>query len=156
MLEPHASLPLRDIIAPLDQGWWPPAPGWWLVAVIVVYLVWLLTRALVKYFTYEFTALRKAALNELASLQQQTALSDHQFAEQVSALLKRVAVVRYSEHQPALLSGKAWLAFLDQTNPSERFSQVGGGAIEHAQYQHGVNIDRCQLADAAHVWVKSI
>lgn len=156
MPEPRASLPLRDIIAPLDQGWWPPAPGWWLVAVIVLCLVWLITRTLIKYFTYEFSALRKAALIELASLQHQTTLSDCQFAEQISALLKRVAVARYAEHQPALLSGKAWLAFLDQTNPSERFSQAGGGAIEYAHYQPGMKIDRSQLASAAHVWVKSI
>ncbi len=156
MPESHASLPLRDIIVPLDQGWWPPAPGWWLVAVIVLYILWLIVRRLVKYFTYEFAALRKAALNELFMLQNQATLSDHQFAERVSALLKRVAVVRYAQYQPALLSGKAWLAFLDQTNPAQSFSRAGGEAIGHAQYQDGSIINRCKLVDAANDWVKSI
>lgn len=156
MIEPRASLPLRDIISPLDQGWWPPAPGWWFVAIIVLYIVWRLVRRLVNYFTYEFAGLRKAALQELAGLQNQAALSDHQFAEQVSALLKRVAVVRYAGHQPALLSGKDWLAFLDQTNPSQCFSQTGGEAIGHVQYQDQAKFDRCKLANAAQAWVKSI
>jgi hypothetical protein len=152
----HASLPLRDIIAPLEQGWWPPAPGWWLVAVIFLYLLLLITRRLVKHFTYEFAALRKAALNELAGLQNQMALSDHRFAERVSALLKRVAIVRYAEQQPALLNGEAWLAFLDKTNPSQSFSQAGGAVIGHAQYQNQAKVNRSNLIDAAQAWIKSI
>ena len=31
-----AALPLRDLRLPEPVGWWPPAPGWWILAAIVV------------------------------------------------------------------------------------------------------------------------
>ena len=37
---------LEPLIAPAPIGWWPPAPGWWLLAVLVPLLLWGLTRLL--------------------------------------------------------------------------------------------------------------
>ena len=34
-----SQLPLRDIHLPGPIGWWPPAPGWWLVAALVLVAV---------------------------------------------------------------------------------------------------------------------
>jgi hypothetical protein len=156
MSETTTTLLLRDIITPVEQGWWPPAPGWWIAAAVLICLVFLVLRALVKYFTYEYAALRKAALRELNVLQAQTELSDRQFAEQVSVLLKRVAIVRYARQQPAKLSGEAWLTFLDQTSPSQPFSQFGGEALLEAQYQASANIERSALLGAAKTWIRTI
>jgi hypothetical protein len=156
MPEALPPLPLRDIIAPLEQGWWPPAPGWWFVAAVVLFMVGWLVKALVKYFTYEYAALRKAALRELANLPQQEGLNDRQFAEQTSALLKRVAMVRYAEQQPARLNGEDWLTFLDQSSSSQIFSQSGGSALLEAQYQASASLNRNELLDAAQTWIKTI
>jgi len=156
MPETTPPLPLRDIISPLEQGWWPPAPGWWFVAIIILLLVGFLIRALKRYFTYEYATLRTAALHELTELQQQTALDDQEFAVQLSALLKRVSIVRYAQQQPAKLSGNAWLAFLDQTNSGQAFSQNGGSALLDAQYRNATSLNRSELLRAAGAWIKAI
>lgn len=38
-MDPSALAQLRDIHPPLAVSWWPPAPGWWLLALIAVALV---------------------------------------------------------------------------------------------------------------------
>jgi len=123
---------------------------------VLIFLIFLAARALVKFFTYEYAAIRKAALRELNELQAHAELSDRQFAEQVSALLKRVAMVRYAQQQPAKLSGKAWLKFLDQTSLSQPFSQAGGEALLEAHYQAKASIKRSELLGAAMAWVRAI
>jgi len=156
MPENADTLPLRDIIAPLEQGWWPPAPGWWLMAAVLLIIIIAILRSLIKYATPEYAALRKAALNELAQLQQQAAMDDRLFAEQISTLLKRIAIVRYAPQQPAGLNGRAWLDFLDQTSPKQAFSQAGGKALLEAQYQARPSINRDELINAADDWIRAI
>ena len=35
-MNPAPDLLLRDIHEPLAPSWWPPAPGWWLVALVLL------------------------------------------------------------------------------------------------------------------------
>ena len=58
------ALPLRDLHLPEPVGWWPLAPGWWVILVIVAtalgYVLWRLYRR------WQFNAPRRFALRELA------------------------------------------------------------------------------------------
>ena len=45
-----AEIPIRDLHLPEPVGWWPLAPGWWLLITIAVLGIgWLLLRALRRY-----------------------------------------------------------------------------------------------------------
>lgn len=99
---------LRDIHLP-PAGWWPPAPGWWGVAALVVlascaiaWLFWRRTRQ----------RIRRAALREIDSLAAAYAQDGDmtRLAEGASRLLRRVA--RLVDPDVASLSGDAWRAFL--------------------------------------------
>ncbi|MEC8346800.1 MAG: DUF4381 domain-containing protein, partial [Pseudomonadota bacterium] len=35
---------LKDIYLPVEPHWWPPAPGWWIAAVLVLIGLWWLGR----------------------------------------------------------------------------------------------------------------
>jgi len=120
------ALQLHDIHVPGAPALWPPAPGWWLLAVITIIVVlaaglWLLRRRRLVRF-------RRRVLQDLEQLSKQDARSGRAtLSARVSALLKRVALARYSRSDVAALSGRAWLAFLDRTG--------GGGKFEHGPGQ---------------------
>lgn len=92
---------LHDIVLPPEVGWWPLAPGWYGV-LLVLALVVLLTgwRALKR---WKSNAYRRAALRELGTLHGDTATAE---------LLRRTALACVPREQVARLTGRAWPAWL--------------------------------------------
>lgn len=99
---------LRDIHVP-SAAWWPPAPGWWIVAALVVLvscaIAWLFWRRARQ-------RPRRASLREVDSLEAAYARDGDmaRLAEGASRLLRRVA--RLVDPDVASLSGDAWRAFV--------------------------------------------
>lgn len=99
---------LRDIQLP-PAAWWPPAPGWWIVAALVLLAVglaaWLLWR-------HGRQRLRRAALREVDMLAAAYTRDgdDAKLADGASRLLRRVA--RVVEADAASQSGETWRGFL--------------------------------------------
>jgi len=106
---------LHDIIVPDPVPWWPPAPGWYWVFVLLFVLVFVLVRGIVLRWLHN--CYRREALAELA--QQETNLADsNQRAAAIATiaeLLKRTALSAFPREAVASLTGSAWLAFLNQT-----------------------------------------
>lgn len=100
---------LRDIHLPPTQGFWPPAPGWWVLALVLVVIVaalaWLARRHRRR------TLWLRLARAELATLER-TALKEPQWFTQLNSLLKRVARERYPLERPEAQSGEQWAACL--------------------------------------------
>lgn len=127
-------LPLRDIHLPNGVSAWPPAPGWWLLLVILVMiaiLIWALREQRRR------QALRKRALAELRGIEQ--AFARHGDAQRLagdcSVLLRRVAISRFPRHEVAGLTGQAWLAFLNQSSQTQPFADTLDQALLQAPYQ---------------------
>ena len=145
-------LPLRDIHLPDPIGWWPPAPGWWLLLVgvptLLVFLIWLwrfLRRMTVK----------KLALAELESIAQ----SDREAREklqQLAILLRRTALSVYSREAAASLVGEPWLVFLDQAVGSHEFSEGVGRLLIEAPYRREVQADMDALFALCREWIKRV
>lgn len=107
---------LRDIHAPDPLGWWPPAPGWWLLlALLVAGLAltgWLLYRR------YRANGYRRAARRELEHswARLQTSGDRDRYVHELSQILRRTALTAYPAAVVNTLHGEAWLRFLDQTS----------------------------------------
>lgn len=100
-----SGLVLRDVHVPPAPSLWPPAPGWWIVAAVVLALalVWLLRGG--------GRARRRA--RAMAWFDAQLAQADSPVARLAlaSELLRRAA--RGVRGDADRLDGEAWLAFLD-------------------------------------------
>jgi hypothetical protein len=127
------ALALRDIHVPASAPWWPPAPGWWLLAALVLAIgaiacVWRLRRrrhraAAARLFddgvaTHDAPSARVAAISEL---------------------LRRAA--RRLDPGADRLEGDAWLAFLDADTRATAFSQGPGRVLLDGAFRRTVDDD---------------
>jgi hypothetical protein len=111
---PETSLDrLHDIVVPEPPPLWPPAPGVWVVLVVVLCVVlalilwWRRARARNEY--------RRAGLALLAG-----ALT----SREVNVILKRVALAAFPRPRVAPLYGDEWFAFLDSTCSRAHFTAI--------------------------------
>ena len=108
---------LRDIHLPQAITWWPPAPGWWLIAVLCLLLV----AAISGYFyrRYQRNSFRRQALQLLQGhfLDWQQSGDTSLYMQQVNTVLKRTALLRFPDSNVAALSGPQWMVFLDRHSP---------------------------------------
>ena len=111
-----SELPLRDIHLPAPVGWWPPAPGWWLLLAGVLMLAALGALALRRYRRRQ---LHRDALAEYRRLAD-APLTPAQRLRELSVLLRRAAISFYPQADIAGLTGLDWLRFLDATLPADK------------------------------------
>ncbi len=144
-----AALDLRDIHEPGLPSLWPPAPGWWLVALLLLGLLWWLGRLGWRWWLQQ--RLRQRVLRELAAL---PATKDcAALIVGVSALLKRVALRRFARSRVADLTGSAWLNFLDETGGAGQFSNGPGRVLEQGPYAPTPECDAQALRALTRAWL---
>jgi len=98
---------MHDIIVPPAISFWPLAPGWYALALIV--LAYVLHLALKLWTQYRENAYRREALDELSLNEEGTAEM-----ERLLTLMKRVALQHFGRENVAALSGTLWWEFVEQ------------------------------------------
>jgi glucan phosphoethanolaminetransferase (alkaline phosphatase superfamily) len=133
-------------------GWWPPAPGWWLLVGIVIVLLAVLAYLLRRH--YKRNAYRRVALARLKSLHAayDTGRNSSDYLAQLNALLKSVALRAFPREQVAAAHGSHWRAFLNAgLPPTLQFP----ADFDAAAYQKSCpDIDVAQLQQAAQHWIR--
>ena len=130
-----SQLPLRDLHLPDAIGWWPLAPGWWGVIVLLLIGVgWLLQKA---WQRRRFNAPRRYALRELERAEAEYLKhgSAVTLGRQVSELLRRTMLAYAPRHEVAGLTGESWLKWLDQGMPVPYFHTEGGRSLLELPYR---------------------
>lgn len=145
-----AELPLRDIHLPEPVSWWPPAPGWWLLLAIMM-----IAAALAAWLWWRHRQRRvlRELQHALQAIEQQHAQHHDADAtlQQLSVLLRRAALSFRPRREVAALTGKAWLAWLDNASQSHAFTSGVGALLTEAPYQpaghnaHAASLDEQQI-----------
>jgi len=133
---------LPEAISP----WWPIAPGWWALLILVPLLV-LLCAWLFKYFKNR-TAIKKQALLVLSAAYKD---ADGNFLHQTNDVLKRYC--KHYEPEIAALSGDQWSRFLNQQG-ANIFTEEQLSLLAHGIYQKHAQYDKKSLFSNSKLWLE--
>ncbi len=148
-------LPDQDAFLPGVALWWPPAIGWWLLLGLIIGM------GLVIWFWRRSTAARRnlyrQALQELQRIETRFGQPDNerQVLENLSMLLRRIALSRYPREQVASLTGKRWLQFLDSVTAGDEFSNGPGRVLAEGPYNPALQADIPDLIDLCRRWLEA-
>lgn len=156
-------LELRDIHLPDAISWWPPAPGWWIIAGVLV-LTLLLGYMARKY--YRSKAIHRHIVTEIETIKNnyQSNKNTYTLIQSLSVLLRRCCISFYPRHETAGLTGKDWLRYLDSTYPEKHassdcpFQQGVGKILASAPYmaEHNtIDIDANALLELCEKWLQA-
>lgn len=145
---------LRPLHLPDPVSWWPPAPLWWVMALLSIVIITLLGRAIWR--RLRRNAYRRAAASEIAAALSEVLASGDRaaFLARASGTLRRAALCRYPRHTVAPLHGREWLAFLDQSGRMNGFSEGAGDALGRAVYAPTPDCDPERIATLCREWLR--
>lgn len=134
-------LPLRDIHLPAPIDWWPPAPGWIGLGVLLLVLLLIVLLRSRKKATPLALAIR-----QLESLRG-SGQSPREGLKALNALLKQAAMSTYGRDSVAGLEGEGWRAFLAQKTGDEALRGALGQLLTEGGY-HASSPTEARLEDA--------
>lgn len=127
------TLQLRDIHLPGPVDFWPPAPGWWIAAIVALGLL-----AWIGVIAWRYLLIRRQRKHLLGLLEQleQSSVDTRtpEVLAQLSRLLRRIALMRFPDQTVAPLTGKDWLRFLDESGGDGRFCDGPGWVLADGPY----------------------
>jgi len=134
-VDPQA-IPLRGLHLPEPVGWWPLAPGWWLLIAALVVASALLIRAWLK--RRARSAARRRALRQLEESRSAYAYHGNPvtLGAEVSELLRRTMLAYAPRAEVAGLTGDAWLAWLDRDLDEPQFREGPGRNLLELPYRN--------------------
>ena len=131
---------LRDIHLPGDVSWWPLAPGWWVLIILLsVLAIWSLIQWRKR---QKHRQLIVELRQELAQINQQ--YSEHQSEQALvvdySELLKRLLMLHRGRAESANISREQWLEVINQYMPDQPLSDDFVTLLTEGKYQRQVSI----------------
>ena len=145
---------LRDIHAAADPGWWPPAWGWWVLAVLVsALLVLALRHALHRWRGARRRRRLLDALDEIAR-DIDPGESPHEYLARLNRLFRVVALRAFPGTACVRLQGAEWVGFIRSLLPegaqTDCLAALAGGPYEPRPV-----FDADGLRQLARTWVKT-
>ena len=146
---------LKDIHLPPPVSFWPSAPGWWILTVLLISSLFI--GCMLFYRQHKKRKPKTEALRILKDLQilYQNSKDEVVSLRNLSNLLRRTALTFYDNDAVASLQGSSWLEFLDKTGKTKEFSQGAGKVLGNEVFQQKINPDMNTLFPLVKKWISS-
>jgi hypothetical protein len=141
---------LKDIHLPGAVSNWPPAYGWWLLSVLILFTLIFSIKASLTFRRKRLA--KRQALKELAKLTH----SDSDWPVQLNQLLKRLVISYFPQEEVAGLHLDSWCAFLTTQLPIKaqvKFSQQMQALQGYIYRPMGEAPDFISCINQAEVWI---
>ncbi|MFA0811958.1 DUF4381 domain-containing protein [Microbulbifer epialgicus] len=142
---------LHDIQEPPPVSWWPPAPGWWILALLGVI-------CLIGAYLLVWRQRKKAARNryrvEAITLLEAVDINRPTATAEMNEILKRVAVTTFGRARCGNLTGSQWLNFLQSSAPVECPPGARNALLEQLYRGTSDPENNSALCQYAIAWVK--
>lgn len=152
-MNPDLLSQLRDIHTAPPVPWWPPAPGWWVLSVLLmVLLVWVGRRLLAGY------RVRQRRKQMLAWVDHLNVTIDPQLQPQaylatLNRIFKLVALRAYPESHCAAMAGPDWVSFLTE-KMNKLPSADSLNVLESGPYDPAPRFDPAVMSELTRDWIK--
>ena len=136
---------LHDIQEPAPVSGWPLAPGWWVLAVVLVLILsWLTARGRhrIALLLWQWHWLRQLP----------SPVTEPGYFAQVNRVLKDAANRRWPSQHPLTLSGDAWIGFLQARAPDLDSEQIAG--LVRSGLRPEPQLDAAQADRLARQWIR--
>ena len=142
---------LQELGPPVTPPMFPPAPGWYIVAVLVLIAVLYLAYRLHR--RHRANRYRRTAIAEIARMR-----TKHSNLPQLPALLRCTALIAFPRAEVAGLRGNAWIAWLNGSAGENVFADSDADLLDGLVYARTPTLpsdeQAANLLDAAESWVR--
>ena len=153
---------LADIHLPQAVSLWPPAPGWWILALLLLCLTLFGGYKIVLH-----SRLKKICANALAELDRchlAYANSSSQdlneiklrYVNQFNSVIRRVALYHFPMANVASLGGKAWVDFIREKGDSSQLDEDIAAALSYGRFQTECDVDVEAMNSLGQHWITSL
>ena len=149
-VQPDWLAQLAPAHVPPPIGWWPLAPGWWALLVLLIAII----AGICVWYRRHPQRLRRGGLRELAKLEA-TTVDDAALARALVHLVRRYAVARYGREAVAGLSGERWLSFAIARGATQWQGDTGTALLQAAYGGTPQKSERAHWVAGARAFLKA-
>ena len=152
-MNPDLLTQLRDIHSAAAVPWWPPAPGWWVLALIVLALVtWMGRRVLVRYRLHRRRQQMLGWVDHL-NVTLDPKVEPHAYLSMLNRIFKVVAVKAFPGQHCAALNGQEWVDFLIEKMKKKQ-SGESLAVLALGPYDPAPEFDADQMSELTRHWIR--
>jgi len=152
-MNPDLLSQLRDIHTTTPVPWWPPAPGWWVLTVLLLFFLgWLGKRLLAR---YRIRQRRKQMLGWIDHLNENInpQHNPQAYLATLNRIFKLVALRAFPDRQCAAMAGQEWVDFLienmEKSPTAESLNVLAAGP-----YDPSPSFDPDSLSELTRDWIR--